>query len=238
MFKIKIANLIVEIDNQYDFVKKHCSDYIVDNSLKSDLCVKASENDIENERKVALKDFSDGYLESVCIYRNIAYALPKFDAFVLHAAVVRVGDFAYAFSAKSGVGKSTHIKLWKKLLGDKVSVINGDKPIIRVIDNKIYAFGTPWCGKEGYNSNESAVFKALCFIERNDKNEIDILNNFDALKLIMNQVVIPKTTENIESFLNLLDCTFKNVDVWKLKCNMDISAAELSYNTMKDGKNK
>lgn len=237
MFKIKIAKLVIEIDNKYNFVKKQCFDYIVDNNEKTDFVVNASDESIKSEREISNNKFSDGYLESVCVYRNIANILPKYNAFVLHAAVVCVDNFAYAFSAKSGVGKSTHIRLWRKLLGEKVSVINGDKPIIRIIDGKVYAFGTPWCGKEGYNNNSFALLKSLCFIERDELNSIELMDNSNAVKKIMHQIFIPKNKENISELLYLLDYTFKNIDIWKLKCNMDISAAKLSYNTMKDGKN-
>ena len=34
-----------------------------------------------------------------------------------------------AFAAPSGTGKTTHIKLWQRLYGDRVEIINGDKPL-------------------------------------------------------------------------------------------------------------
>ena len=52
--------------------------------------------------------------------------------------VIKVDNDAYAFCAKSGTGKTTHTKLWMQLLGDRMSYINGDKPLIRIIDDQIY----------------------------------------------------------------------------------------------------
>ncbi len=234
MFRIKIAELVISIDNSFDFVKQNCKDYIVfDNNYDFSVCV--TKQELEAEKKVANGNYSDGYIESICIYRKICKKLPDYNAFLLHSAVVKVGNYAYAFTASSGTGKTTHIKLWKKLLGEKVSVINGDKPIIRIKNNKPYIYGTPWCGKEGYNKNDFAELKAICFIERGKENTIEPYEMQIAVQKIVNQLYIPDKPEAIAKMLELLDITLKKVDVWHLKCNMNISAAELSYNIMKDG---
>lgn len=238
MFKIKIADFIVGIDNKFDFVEKQCVDYIVDAPSKVDFTVFASDEDINHEKEISESDFSKGYLESVCIYRNIAYKLPQFGAFLFHAAVISVDGEAYAFTAKSGVGKSTHIRLWKKLLGERMKIINGDKPILREQEGRVYAYGTPWCGKEGYNLNEKAPLKAICFLERGDKDEIEMFSKSDAAGKVIHQIIVPKNPTDIVRVLDMLDSTLKKVDVWKLKCTMNISAAEVSYNAMKGGQTR
>lgn len=235
MFKIKIADLVVRIYNKYEFVKRQCAEYIVPDDTKMDFTVSASTEDINREREIAEGDFSNGYLESICIYRNICRRMPLFDGFLLHAAVAKVDGVAYAFTADSGVGKSTHLRLWKTLLGEKMSIINGDKPIIRVIDGKVFAYGTPWCGKEGFNSNDFAPLKAICFLERGEINKIKACPSNAVLGKLLNQLIISDKPEIAEKLLDLLNITLSNIDLWRLKCNMDISAAKLSYNTMKNG---
>ena len=237
MFKIKIADLVVEINNKFDFVKKVCKDYIVDENTKSDFSVCVTQEELEKDKKTANGNFSDGYVESVCVYRNICKKIPDFDAFLLHAAVVKVDDKAYAFTARNKKKKTTHIKLWKELLGEKALIINGDKPIIKIVDGKPLIYGTPWCGKEGYNINDCAELKSICFIERSDINSIEPFEMQFAVQKIVKQLIIPDNPESVAKLLELLDITLKKVDVWKLKCNMDISAAKMSYKTMKDGIN-
>lgn len=237
MFKIKIADFIIGIDNKFEFVKNQCKGYIVDNSVETDFNVSASEDDIKHEKEISQQAFSDGYIESVCIYRNIAYALPKYDAFLFHAAVISVDGEAYAFTAKSGVGKSTHIRLWKELLGDKLKIINGDKPILREQNGRVYAYGTPWCGKEGFNLNEKAPLKAICFLERGEIDEISPMPKTAAAGKIVHQIIVPKSSDDIIKVLDMLDSALKKVDIWKLKCTMNITAAEVSYNAMKGGQN-
>ena len=51
MFKIKIAELVIEIDNRYSAVEKLCKDYIVE-SGDSIFCVRASDEDIAKEKEI------------------------------------------------------------------------------------------------------------------------------------------------------------------------------------------
>ena len=48
----------------------------------------------------------------------------------MHGAVIEYEGNGYMFSADSGTGKTTHILLWRKFLGDKVKIVNGDKPFL------------------------------------------------------------------------------------------------------------
>ena len=163
MFTIEIAGLTIGIEHKYSWVKKQCKDYIVQS--QPNFTVSVSQDDIEKESIASSGAFSPAYCESVCIYRAICMKLPEYDAFLLHSAVVEVDGNAYAFVAPSGTGKSTHVALWCDYFGNRARVINGDKPIVRLSnDGRVYVYGTPWCGKEGYNINTYAPLKAICFI--------------------------------------------------------------------------
>ncbi|MCQ2419397.1 MAG: hypothetical protein MJ085_06385, partial [Clostridia bacterium] len=170
MFRIKIAGLCVEIDNKYKRVGKLCKDYLTEDV--PDFRVSATEEDIEKERGQSGIQFTKGYCESICIYREIAKRLPDYHAFLLHAAVIQVDDVCYAFAARSGTGKSTHTGLWLQHFGERARFVNGDKPILRWIDGKLYACGTPWNGKENYGNNVMCPLQALCFLDRGETNSI------------------------------------------------------------------
>ncbi len=239
MFKIKIADIVVEIDNVHGHIEYVCKDYLYEGD-GCDFKVATSKEIIEEER-TKLKEqegYSDAYVENISIYRQICLNLLKYDAFVMHAAVIGVGDSAYAFTAKSGTGKSTHISLWKQLLGDKVYVINGDKPILRFIDGKLYVYGTPWCGKEMWNTNTRAELKGLCFLERGEQNQIEKMTTSDSATLIIKQILIPNNSFGVIKTFELVDKMLKNTAIWKLKCNVSLEAAMIAYNAMNGGKNE
>ncbi len=250
MFKIKMADFVIEIDNKYNYIEKLCSKYIYEGTEK-DFFASCTEDDISNEEIVAQgdKEVADtlalldaesrrGYLESVCIYRAICLQLPERSSFVMHAATIEVDGLAYAFTARSGTGKSTHISLWKKLLGDKVKVVNGDKPIIRLIDGSFYAYGTPWCGKEGWNRNVSVKLNGLCFIERALENKIGKMPLDEAATRIMKQILIPKDALGAINTFELVDKMLNNVNCWLLGCNISLEAAEIAYKAMSGGKDE
>lgn len=239
MFKIKIADLVVEIYNVHSQIEYVSRDYFYDGDDCDFKIVMTPEIiDAERERFKYSHLYTDAYIENICIYRQICLNLLKYDAFVMHAAVIGVDDCAYAFTAKSGTGKSTHICLWRQLLGERVYVINGDKPVLRVVDGKLYAYGTPWCGKEMWNTNTRAELKGLCFIERGESNQIRKIEPQEAATLIMKQILIPNDSFGVIKTFELVDKTLKSVPSWKLKCTVSIEAAMIAYNAMNGGKNE
>lgn len=228
--KIEIANLTVEIKNKFNFLEDMCKNYLSQNA--PDFCVEVSESEIEKERSLSDYPFEDGYLESLCAYRQIAENLPDYDALLIHGAAIEVNGEAFIFLAKSGVGKSTHIKLWRKLLGEKVKIVNGDKPIVRFIDGVPYACGTAWCGKEKWERNVKVPIKALCFVSRGEVDEILKITSDKAVTKLLRQTFIPKDSLRAEKALTLLDRLLQTTKQYHLYCTPNISAAEVSFNKM------
>ena len=118
------------------------------------------------------------------------------------------------------------------MLGDKATIINDDKPLIKISREGCDVFGSPWSGEHSINSNTSAPLKSICFIEQSVMNEICQIEKSDAIELLMPQIYKPSDVENINKTLELTNTLMKNVDFYQLKCNTDISAAEMSYKTL------
>ena len=230
MFYIKLADLNIKIDNKYPQLEKLCFDYLVA-PCSEDFFVSASDEELNREIAGSDLKISKAYAESICIYRNICTCLTNYNAFVFHASVVEYEGRAYAFTAKSGTGKSTHSLLWLDCFNGS-RIINGDKPIIRLKDNKFFVYGTPWCGKEGFNVNSSAELSAICFIERNVDNNITKIDSGEALGRIFNQLLIPKDKKAADKFLYLLDILLTKMDCYLLHCNISKEAAYIAYKGM------
>ena len=74
---------------------------------------------------------------------------------------------AYIFTAVSGTGKSTHAMLWREVFGERVRMINDDKPLIRITpEGKAVVYGTPWDGKHHLSKNSAFPLKAICWLTR------------------------------------------------------------------------
>ncbi len=233
MIKIKIADFVIEIDNRYSFIERMCVGYETDEE-NVDFRVCCTDKELERERELCGDGYTEGYMESLCIYRQICEAVLERDAFLMHSAVIEMDGHAYAFLAKSGTGKSTHISLWRKNFGERVTVINGDKPLYRFIDGALYAYGTPWCGKEGWNTNTRAPLKAICYIERNGENSIEKISSADSSLRVMRQILMPKSAPLAMKTLELIDRMLREIPSYVLKCNISDEASMVAYDAMKE----
>ena len=84
MIGVRLAELNIGIENQYDYIEKMCRGYLTDEAC--DFSVSASESEIEAEDKGNHSD--RGYLESLAVYRKIAEILPEYNGFLLHGVVM------------------------------------------------------------------------------------------------------------------------------------------------------
>ncbi len=230
---IRIADLNIYINNKYDYLPKLCKDYMIEPPDVTDMTVEVSEEEIDGEMAVAEVSVTRGYAEGVCAYRQICKRLPsEHGAYLFHSAVIEYGGEGYAFSAKSGTGKSTHILQWAKRFGKDVHVVNGDKPIMKFVGDRLYAYGTPWCGKEGWSTNTRVPLKAFCFIERAKENSIKKIGADEAVMRIFHQILTPQDLEAVDALFPLLDRTLREIPCYVLGCNISEEAAEVAYRGM------
>ena len=234
MLTVKIADIPIGIDNRYSHIESLARDYLTE--LAPEFTVSATECELDKEASLSECEFTRGYLEAVVIYRKIAEQLPRYDAFVFHGAVLSLDGEAYAVTAKSGVGKTTHTRLWLDAFGERVHYLNGDKPIIRFFDGKPYACGTPWQGKEDYGRNEILPLRSIAFLERGAENRAFEISLRDAALRMASQIYLPKENgQNTLLAMSLLDKLIKSVRLVRLECNMDVSAARVAMQAMTKG---
>ena len=100
----EIAGLKVKLNNKYPYTERFCEKYRVDGE-EFDVEATATEEDIKEEKRLS-PNFSEGYLENICLYRSLCNKLPLFNRFLLHSSVVTYNGNAYAFLGKSGAGKA------------------------------------------------------------------------------------------------------------------------------------
>lgn len=230
MITLKMAGIAIAVDNKYTFIEKLARSYLTDEEPV--FTVSASESDIVKEREASDAEYSQGYLESIVVYRKIAERLPEFDAFVFHGAVLSFEGEAYAFTAKSGVGKTTHTRNWITQLGEKAHYLNGDKPIFRFIDGTLFACGTPYRGKEGYGVNENAPLHAIAFVNRGKENSARKIEADEAIMKLASQVYMPSDPVSALKTLQLIDRLSRSVKLIDLYCTPEPESAHVSFEAM------
>lgn len=122
------------------------------------------------------------YSEIMCALSLTSNVLLKGNYCSFHSVAFKVNDRGYLLSGKSGVGKSTQYINLKKLYGNRIEIINGDKPILEFKDNqKIIIHPSPWKGKEGFGSDIVCKLDGIIFLKQAKMNRLHRIDPYDAV---------------------------------------------------------
>ena len=155
-----------------------------------------------------------------------------FETILFHDSVVAVDGVGYLFTAKSGTGKSTHTRLWREYFRDHAVMVNDDKPLLHIADSGVIAYGTPYNGKHRLGTNTSVPLKAICILTRAPENHIEPITREQAYTMLLQQFYRPADMLKMAKTLELVDRLADGVKLYRLGCNMDISAAKVAYEGM------
>ena len=227
MVNCMLAGIPVQFDNRFPQLAGLCRGYETD--LPPAIRISVSADELEEERKQQPGEFSDGYLETVCCYRKAAMQLLDRDIFVMHASVVALDGEGYAFLAPSGVGKTTQTRLWQQCFGDRLRVINGDKPLIRMEPEGFRAYGTPWRGKENLGCNASVPLKAVFFLNRSSTPSAVPAGQEQVVGQLFRQLLLPKEPERMIHLLDMADRLVRTTQFYILNCNMTENSVLCAY---------
>jgi len=163
--------------------------------------------------------------------------LPSHRRLQTHGVAVEYEGKSYIFSAPSGTGKSTRAFLWQKYLGtDKVTVINGDKPILWFRGDDVLACGSPWSGKEGLEKNVCVPLGGICLLRRSSDNTIRKAGAQEYFDLYASQVQLPKDARSMMEALSLIEELYSKVPVYVLENDMSEQGTRVCFETL-TGKN-
>lgn len=158
-----------------------------------------------------------------------AFAGSSKGALLIHASAIKYGDDGIAFIAKSGTGKSTHTGLWIKHIFNS-ELLNDDNPIIRMINDVPYLYGSPWSGKTPCYRNIKTKLRALVRIERGDCNHIKKLRPTEAFASILPCCSTMKwDTLVYDSICSNIIQIISKIDIYTLYCLPDRNAALLCH---------
>ena len=232
--RYKIADVIFDVRPMYKYSVMLCENYLYSGDCEPEFSVVMKQSDIDAEKTYeGAAGFPDYYLESLALFRKLCeYILTNKQGIIFHCSAVAVDGKAYLFTAPSGTGKSTHTRLWKEMLGDRMIYINDDKPIIRYVDGDFYVYGTPWNGKHRLDTNTRAKIAAICILKRGKENSIEKVTPQEMLMTVMAQTLRPTNVEDADKFIEIIDKMLKKVSLYKLYCNMSPEAARVSYGAM------
>lgn len=245
-----LANEAICIESQYDEVQRMCAPYSTDLPAVHHVSITPDEivfEGHESDRQRQIEGlppyhFSDAYLETLAVYRKIAMALMPQGVLLMHGSVIAVDGQAYMFTALSGTGKSTHVRLWRQHFGERAVMVNDDKPLVRVYtpapgtDPQPLAqpivYGTPWDGKHHLSNNIAVPLRAIVVLCRGEQNEIHPISVQEAYPTLLQQSFRTEDPLVTIQAMQLLSLLAQHVGLYQLHCNMDPEAAAVAYQGM------
>ena len=161
-----------------------------------------------------------------------AFAGSRQDTLLIHASLVRQNGYGYAFIAKSGTGKSTHVSLWLRHLPG-CDLMNDDNPIVRIIDGEAFIFGGPWSGKTPCYRNVKARLGAITRIDRAESNSIEKLPPIEAFASFLPSCSSMKWDEDIfNRICNTVTKIVETTGIYTLHCLPNEEAAIICHDAI------
>lgn len=236
MKRYKIAGCVVDYTPMYSLLQDKMERYLLEEEIEqaADISLKLTEEFLREKQK---QNPHLTIAECEYVWAGIQFyrKLLNYQGFMLHASAIEVDGKAYLFSADSGVGKSTHAKLWQKFFGEeRAEILNDDKPAVVIEDECCFAYGTPFSGKSPEHLNRKARIQGICMLERGEENRIWRVSGKEALPLLMRQVIWPRNREEADKLLRYLQVVLKQVPLYRMECNLSVEAAQKAYEMMKE----
>ena len=161
------------------------------------------------------------------------------EAIAIHSSTIECEGRAVLFLGESGTGKSTHTRLWQEHIPG-ARLLNDDSPIIRMYQGQATACGSPWSGKTPCYRNISRPIAGIVRLSQAPANEITRLSILRAVGSLLPSCppAFAYDSDLQDRICRTLSDILTQAPVWHLACLPDKAAAELSYATVLEGKQR
>ena len=177
------------------------------------------------DRVVLVKDttqtFGMAALEALTFF--VFSMLLRHNILTFHSVLLEHKGKGILVAAPSGVGKTTHARLWRDTRG--ALILNGDRSPCYEENGQWFAFGTPWCGTSGENINRRVPLKAMVLLQQDTQNRILPMQPLELVNQLLGLAACPLGWQ--EKVLDLLDRFLKTVPVVGLACTPEPEAVEV-----------
>lgn len=161
----------------------------------------------------------------------ICARLAAFDALLVHGALVEYEGMGILFTGPSGIGKTTQAELWAKHLGARI--INGDKVLVRLLEDGCYGFGLPWRGSSSYCLNQKVPLRAVVALGQAKENRIHRMTDLESMEHFLPHIFLPHWDEACHlRALDTVDRLIRQMPVYLLECRPDADAVALTCKTV------
>ena len=144
--------------------------------------------------------------------------------YALHSASNYYQEKAWLYSASSGTGKTTHVKLWEKLYA--VPVLNGDLNLLGMEKAEVFVYGIPWCGTSGVYTTKKYPLGGIILLKRGTENRVCKLPQDERQLYTAQRMISPAWTEKqVDDSLLFAEKLSNRIPIRQLYCTQEPSAA-------------
>jgi hypothetical protein len=239
-FQMKIAGQVAQIHPLFESTAQYFRAYLTEEAPDFSCAVtpdslRFEQAELDEEARLEgfrYRTFTDPFLERAAIQRAFAEHLFDRDTLLFHGSAVALDGRGYLFTARSGTGKSTHTRLWREVFGQRATMINDDRPFLRLEEGRVLVCGNPWSGKHGLDSNVTLPLQGICILERGQEDRIRPISAEEALPMLQKQTYCPLEAEKYAEFLRLTEKLAQSIPLWRMECTKSPQAAQVAWEAM------
>lgn len=196
------------------------------------ICVEWHDDEIEC-RYLGAYESELNYASNIFDVLNLESIARKHDGVMIHSSLIDWKNNGIVFSAPSGTGKSTQAELWAEYEG--ADILNGDRAILRKIDNRWRAYGLPFAGTSGIFRNESVDLSMIVVLSQAKENVITRPGPSEIIRCIYPEVTTHRWDKAFSEYIiQKITELMMEIPVVRLECLPDRGAVEVLKRMLED----
>ena len=231
-FQAQIADIALTYALRYQKTAEHLGHYIQRELLEAQEPISVKDYEFEDWKNLGNEVNPHG--EYSLLSLQTSEALFEHQRFIFHAVAFRWKDKSWLLTAAPGVGKSTQYKNLKELYPEEISIINGDRPVLQILDEgSIMVHPSPWNGKENWCGAEAAPLAGIIFLKHGENTIEPVEPKTVASRTFFSIFQSFDTGEGIKKTAKLAQQLLKSAPLWLLTNRGDLASSALIYDVMK-----
>lgn len=230
-----IADIFVQMHAKYDFTQNLAKPYLYTESYRQTSALNSTPMRLQLRDAFLQQKITENphlppeMVEHIYLAYKFALSALEYDCVNWHASAIMYKNKAYLFSAPANGGKSTHTKLWRQVFGTQaVQIINDDKPAIRLVQNTLYVYGTPFSGGTALNTNIKAPLGAVVFLKKSNRNTVRKVGGKEILPLFLDGFPRNLSAKRTEKVLDLAQQIVETIPCYSMECTQSEEAAVIA----------